>query len=156
MDKRPLTLLLIFFGFSILLSGEAHAWWTEYTQVSYVDMDGDLVSEIIIKAKYGAGSNHYVEDIRIFKDYYPKLDLIFSAKTLDSSFGFENPSEYNYDIVSTVEITEQTPENNGIRDIIVKSKKIYYKDWENKIIDKEEDLGTRVYKWDGKKYIESK
>jgi len=127
--------------------------WTEYGNIHYMDFDGDLMDEIVIKAKHGVGSGHYIEDMRIFKDKYPELELIFSIRTLDRYFGFESPN--SYDVVSDVKFTEQTPENKGIRDIIVKSKKIYYKDEENKIVDKEEDLGIKIFKWNGKTFVES-
>ena len=96
--------------------------------------------------------------MRIFKEKGGQdweLDLIFSIWTLDSTFGFVGEmKQYNCDIVSEVEFTETTVENKGIRDIIVKSKKIYYKDNENKIVDKEEKLGTKIYKWNGTKFEE--
>ncbi len=119
-----------------------------------MDIDGDLKDEIIIESQHGAGSNHYIEDIRIFKDDYHKLRLIFSILTLDSYFGLKPP--HNQDTISKVEFTEQTSENKGVRDIIVKSKTIYYKDNENKTIDKEEYLGTKIYRWDGKIFEEQK
>lgn len=131
----------------------AYPSWTEYNGIRYLDLDGDLTDEIIIEAKHGAGSNHYIEDMRIFKDKYPELELIFTIRTLDSYFGLE--ANNNYNIVSDVKFTEQTPENNGIRDIVVTSKKIYFKDKDNKIVDKEEDLGTKTYKWDTAKFIEN-
>lgn len=129
--------------------------WTEYKNVRYMDLDGDSTNEIIIEAKHGAGSNHYIEDMRIFKDNYPELDLIFSIRTVDSTYGFKPASPYNCDIISAAQFTEQTPENNGIRNIIVTSKKISYKDEGNKVIDKEEDLGTKIFRWNGKAFIES-
>jgi len=125
-------------------------------KVGYIDIDGDFINEIIIKKQYGAGSNHYLEDLRIFKDSEDKkeLKLIFHIVTLDSTFGFSGESkQYNCDIVSKVEFTEPNPKD-GTRDIIVKSKKIYYKDDESKVIDKEEELGTKVYKWNGTKFEE--
>ncbi len=129
--------------------------WTEYKNDRYIDFDGDLVNEIIIESKQGAGSNHYVEDMRIFKDKYPALDLIFSIRTRDSTYGFKPPSQYNRDIISTVEVTEQAPENNGVRDIVVRSRKVFYKDGENKIKDREEDLGSKTFKWNGAVYQEA-
>ncbi|MBU4509721.1 hypothetical protein KJ830_01605 [bacterium] len=127
-------------------------------KVGYIDVNGDFINEIIIEKQYGAGSNHYLEDLRIFKDLEGnrELELIFYIVTLDRTFGFSGEmKQYNCDIVSKVEFTDQTPENNGIRDIIVKSKKIYYKDKNNKIIDKEEGLGTKIFKWNGKTFFES-
>jgi len=140
----------------LLLFSPAYASWTEHTNVRYMDFDGDLQKEIIIEAKHGAGSNHYIEDLRIFKDTRSELKLIFSIRTLDRTFGFPNEmKQYNFDIVSDVEFTEQDPEK-GTRDIIVKSKKIYYKDAENKVVYKEEDLRTKTYKWNGEKFVENK
>jgi hypothetical protein len=132
---------------------QAYASWTEHTNTRYIDLDGDFAEEIIIEAKRSAGSNHYIEDLRIFKDAYPELELIFSIRTLDSHFGpFVDFTPQ--DTISEVEFTEPDPDN-GTRDIIVKSKRIYYKDDENKIVDKEEDLGSKIYKWNGKKFVES-
>ena len=148
-------LALIILIITLCLYGTAHAW-TEYKNIHYMDFDGDFADEIIIEAKHGAGSNHYIEDMRIFKDNYPKLDLIFTVRTLDSTYGFEPSSPYNCDVISSVKFTEPTIQNNGVRDIIVKSKKTSYKDDENKIINKEEILGTKIFKWDGMKFIESK
>lgn len=125
--------------------------WTEYKNIRYMDMDGDLANEIIIESKHGAGTGHYIEDMRIFKDNYPELELIFSIRTLDE---YSLEPQYRYAIVSDVEFTEQTPENKGIRDIIVKSKKIYYKDEENKVVDKIENLGTKIFKWNGMDFAE--
>lgn len=139
----------------LCLSAPAYSLETEYEPARYMDMDGDLADEIIVEARQGAGSNHYVEDMRIFKDESHELKLIFSIKTLDSSYGFEPSSPYNCNEVSEVEFTEQNLKN-GTRDIIVKTKKIYFKDGENKVVDKEEDLGIKVFKWDGKSYVENK
>ena len=127
--------------------------WTEYKNIRYMDLDGDLTEEIIIEAKHGAGSNHYLEDMRVFKDKYPELELIFSIRTLDSTYGFEPSSHYNCDEISEVHFTEPNLEN-GKRDIIVKTKKIYYKDENNKTVDKEEDLGTKIFKWNGQSFVE--
>ncbi len=132
----------------------AYSSWTEYNNIRYLDLDGDLADEIIIESKQGAGSNHYIEDMRIFKDKYPELELIFTVRILDSYFGLKAPNNYN--IVSDVNFTEQTPENKGIRDIIVASKKVYFKDKENKVIDKEEDLGTKVFTMYGGSYTVNK
>jgi len=133
-----------------LVSAPVYAW-TDYANVRYMDFDGDLENEIIIESRHGAGTGHYIEDMRIYKDQYPKLELIFAVRTLDSYF---DPSSEIFDIVSEVEFSEQTPENEGIRDIVVKSRKIYYKDEQNKVVDKEEELGTKVYKWNGTKFEE--
>lgn len=130
--------------------------WTDYAKdIRYIDFDGDLENEIIIESRHGAGTGHCIEDIRVFKDKYPELELIFTIKTLDSHFNSIYAVGKYYDIVSEVEFTEQTPENKGIRDIIVKSKKIYYKDKDNKIVDKEENLGTKIFKWNGESFVES-
>ena len=104
---------------------------------------GHFVNEIVIESKHGAGSGHYMEIMRIFKEAEKSegLDLIFKMTTLDSIFGYGPGSEE----ISTVEFTEPNADN-GLRDIIVKSKQIYYKDEENKIVDREEDLGTKIYK----------
>lgn len=143
--------LILLLLITLFLSEQVFAW-TEYKNIKYLDLDGDLANEIIIESKHGAGSNHYIEDMRIFKDNYPQLELIFSIRSLDSYFGLEVPNNYN--IVSDVRFTEQTPENKGVRDIIVASKRVYFKDEENKVIDKEEDLGAKVFKWNGKSYVE--
>ncbi len=142
---------LIILSIAICFHNTAHAW-TEYKNVRYMDMGGDLAGEIIIESKHGAGSNHYIEDMRIFKDNYPELALIFTIRTLDSYFGLEVPNNYN--IVSDVKFTEQTPENKGVRDVVVTSKKVYFKDKENKVIDKEENLGSKIFEWNGKSYVE--
>lgn len=128
----------------------AYSSWTEYKDIRYLDLDGDLADEIIIESKHGAGTNHYLEDMRIFKDKYPELELIFTVRILDSYFGLKAPNNYN--IVSGVKFTEQTPKNKGIRDIVVTTEKVYFKDRDNKIVDKEEDLGAKVFKWNGKSY----
>jgi len=126
---------------------------TEYGNIRFMDINGDLADEIIMKSKHSAGTGHYIEDMRIFKDKYPGLELIFSVRTLDSYFGFEHTN--NYDVVSEVQFTEANI-NDGTRSIIIKSRKIYYKDGENKVIDKQEDLGTEIFKWDGKSFIREK
>ena len=160
---KPLlfTILILLFIFST-----SYASWEAYKdvedintdgdfKVGCIDIDADFITEIIIKKQYGAGSNHYIEDLRIFKDPEGdrELELIFYIVTLDRTFGFVGEmKQYNCDIVSKVELTEPTVENKGIRDIIVKSKKIYYKDDENKVVDRKEDLGTKVYKWNGIKF----
>ena len=126
--------------------------WAEYANTRYIDLDGDFAEEIVIEAKHSAGSNHYIEDLRIFKDKYPELELIFSIRTLDSYFGpFVDFTPQ--DTISEVKFTEPDPDN-GTREIIVKSKRIYYKDDENKIVDREEDLGITIYKWNGEKFID--
>lgn len=130
--------------------------WTEYLNVRYMDFDGDFADEVIIECKHGVGIGHYIEDIRIFKDKDPELELIFTIETLDSHSGYISPNFPAQDVVSDVEFTEPTIENKGIRDIIVKSKKIYYKDEDSKIVDRIEDLGTKTFKWNGKAFVESK
>ena len=149
--KTLITAILVCF-ISLAVSIHPCLSWTEYFNIRYMDLDGDLAEEIIIESKHGAGSNHYIEDMRIFKDKYPELELIFAVRTLDSYFGLDAPNNYN--IVSSVKFTEQTPENKGIRDIIVESKKAYFKDSDNKIIDKEEDLGTKIFKLNDNFYVE--
>lgn len=151
--KILITAILVCFV-SLVVSIQPCLSWTEYSNIRYMDLDGDLASEIIIEAKYGAGSNHYIEDMRIFKDKNPELELIFTVRTLDSYFGLDAPNSYN--IVSEVKFTEQTPENKGVRDIIVTSKKIYFKDKDNKVIDKEEDLGVKVFAMYGSSYTVNK
>jgi len=148
---RKMRTLIISILVLLFISPLANASWTEYTTVRYMDLDGDLADEIIIEAKHGAGSNHYIEDMRIFKDNYPKLELIFTIRTLDSYFGLE--ANNNYNIISDVKFTEQTTKNKGVRDIIVSSKKVYYKDDENRVVDKEDDLGVELFKWNGKTFV---
>jgi len=153
------------------LPATAYASWEAYKdvgdinvegdfKVGYIDIDGDFAKEIIIESKHGAGSNHYLEMMRIFKEKGGQdweLDLIFSIWTLDSTFGFVGEmKQYNCDIVSEVEFTEAIAENKEIRNIIVKSRKIYYKDDENKVMDREEELETKVYKWNGTKFEEER
>ena len=154
MIKLPVKSVLI----SLIVTGCFHSQayaWTEYKNIRYMDVNGDLANEIVMETKHGAGSNHYIEDIRIFNDKYPEVELIFTVRTLDSTYGFTPPSPYNCNVISTVEFTEPRRQN-GIRDIIVKSKKISYKDDENKVIDKEENLGTKIFEWDGERFTETK
>jgi hypothetical protein len=136
---------LIFF---LLLSGAGLALASQigYKNIRYMDMDGDLADEIIIEGRHSAGTGHYIEDLRIFRDEYPNLKLVFSVRTLDSYFAGK---DYNYDIVSEVKFGEQTPANKGARDIIVRSKKVFYKDNEHKVIEREEKLADKAYKWNG-------
>ena len=128
--------------------------WTEYSDVRYMDLDGDSNNEIIIEAKHSVGSNQAIEDIRIFKDDHPELRLIFHVRTLDRQYGpFVEFTPQ--DTVSTVTFTEPQPENYWVRDIIVESKTIYYKDDACQIVDREEELGTKVFKWNGEIFAES-
>ena len=152
MNKKQLILgWVIILGLTFLLFKPTYASWTEYKPARYMDLDGDFKNEIIIETKNGAGSGHYIEVMRIFKDDYHNLKLIFEIFTLDSVFG-EGPGN---DDISTVEFTEQNPQT-GLRDIIVKSKRIYYKDDQNKIIDREEEQGSKIFKWNGKVFVEIK
>jgi len=150
--KNFLFLPALILSTTLCLPVPTYASWTAYTNVRYLDLDGDFAEEIIIESKHGAGTGHYIEDMRIFKDKYPALELIFTIRTLDSYldsiYGF---GKY-WDIVSEVEFTEPDLEV-GTRNITVKSKKICYKD-ENKSVDKEEELETKVYKWNGTKFEE--
>lgn len=155
MNKKQLTLPILLSPLIFSLLIPVYASWTEYKNVRYMDLDGDLTDEIIIEAKHGAGSNHYLEDMRIFKDKYPELELIFFIRTLDSTYGFESSLHYNCDEISEVHFTEPNLEN-GERDIIIKTKKIYYKDQNNKIVDKEEDLRTKIFKWNGQSFVEGR
>lgn len=141
---------LAVFGLIICLFCSPVYAWTEYKSVRYIDLDGDLANEIIIESKHGAGLGHYIEDIRIFKDKYPGLELIFTERTLDNCF----VDEYNYEVVSTVEFLEPNPKS-GIRDIITKTEKKYYKDNEHKVFERKEDLGTKVFRWNGIKFAET-
>ena len=45
----------------------AYPSWIEYTNVRYLDLDGDLVEEIIIESRHGVGTGHYIEERRILK-----------------------------------------------------------------------------------------
>jgi len=156
MNKTQLILTWVIISITnFCFSIPAYSSWTEYKNVSYEDLNGDMEQEIIIEARHGAGSNHYLEDMRIFKDEYPELKLIFSIRTLDSFYGFAPSSPYNCNEISDVKFTESIFKA-GVKFIIVKSKKIYYKDSENKIIDKEEDLGSKLFKWNGKTFVENK
>ena len=145
---RRLIVLVVFFA--LLSISSVYATWTEYEEAQYLDLNGDFVNEIIIKSHHGAGSGHYVEMMRIFKedDESAGLRLIFIIITLDSVFGY-GPGN---DDIAEVEFSEPDIDT-GARDIIVKSKKVYYKDDVNEIIDKEEDLGIKVFKWDGNKFV---
>jgi len=155
MKRKLIIIIFILLCFCI----PVQAFWSTNTNVrSDIDFDGDSIYEIIIETGHGAGSNHYIEDLRIYKDIYPELKLIFNIRTLDKTWGFEGDLvEYNADIVSKVNFTEANPDT-GYKGIIVESKKIYYKDpdFDHKDIDivREEDLGTKVYKWDGEKFVE--
>jgi len=152
--KRIVTIFMTLSALLCFCASSAYSSWMEYAQVSYMDLTGDLNDEIIIKAKHGAGSNHYIEDIRIFQDKYPELDLIFQVSTLDSTFGFKGEmSKYNCNIISTVEFVEPDLKK-GARNIIVKTNKIYYKDDENKVVDREMNLGAKIYKWNGNLFEE--
>jgi hypothetical protein len=133
-----------------LIASSAYAW-TEYKETSYADLDGDLQPEIIVKSNHGAGIGHYIEMMRIFKETEPlrELSLIFMTRTLDSYTTLPN-KEPDFDIINEVKFTEQNVKN-GAKDIIVRSQKVCYKD-ENKAIDKKEDFGVKIYKWDGKTY----
>jgi hypothetical protein len=149
MNKKKLIAIL---AIIVCLSMPAYATWTDYEDARYLDLDGDFLPEIIIKSHHGAGSGHYVEMLRIFKEADESADLrcIFMTTTLDSIFGY-GPGN---DDISIVEFTEPNIDT-GLRDIIVKSKKIYYKDDKNKVVGREEDLGTKIYKWNGDRYVES-
>jgi len=125
-----------------------------------MDFDFDFENEIIVETQYGAGSNHYLERLRVFKDAGHELKLIFDVWTLDKTFGFEGDMvKYNADIVSEVEFTEPDPDN-GIRKIIVRTKKIYYldPDFDRKDEDivKEEDIDTKVYWYNGEIFTDAK
>ena len=84
MNKKQLTLLVLLSPLIFFLIMPVYASWTEYKNIRYMDLDGDLTEEIIIEAKHGAGSNHYLEDMRVFKDKYPELELIFSISAFKS------------------------------------------------------------------------
>ena len=151
MNKKHLLSLFLISVIFLCLVSSIYASWTEYKDARYIDLDGDFLPEIIIESKQGVGLGHYVEIMRIFKedDKLEGLRRIFVITTLDSSFGgvLYKP---DFDVISEVEFTEPDIKT-GARDIIVKSRKIYYKD-ENKTIDKEMDLGTVIYKWDGENF----
>ncbi|MFH0763485.1 MAG: hypothetical protein V1927_00580 [Candidatus Omnitrophota bacterium] len=141
----------ILIGLTAILCFHSPAYaWTEYKNIRYVDLDGDSADEIVIESKHGAGYGHYIEDVRIFKDAYPALELMFTQRTLDSY----SVDEYNYDVVSIVEFSEPN-QKSGIRDIMTKTEKKYYKDNEHKVFDRTEDLGTKIFKWDGVKFGEA-
>ena len=148
LSTKQKTILLVTILFCFVTP--AYPSWIEHAKTQYIDLDGDFIDEIIIESKHGAGTGHCIEDMRIFKDKYPELELIFTIRTLDSYFdSIYGPGKY-WDIVSEVEFTEPDLEI-GTRNITVKPKKIYYKD-ENKFVEKEEELETKVYKWNGVKF----
>ena len=144
LSTKQKTILLVTILFCFVTP--AYPSWIEHAKTQYIDLDGDFIDEIVIKSHHGAGMGHYVEDIRIFKDKYPELELVFRIITLDSYFS--PPYGKPFDTISTVEFTDQDPEK-GTRDIVVKTKKVYYKDEETKTVEKEEDLGIKIFKWTG-------
>ena len=152
-----LSIIRLFFAFMITLGLSSSAYsWTEYKNVRYMDLDGDFQNEIIVEAKHGAGTGHYIEDLRIFKDEYPNLRLVFSTRLLDSNFLDLDNDKYNYDIISDVKFTDQNPQD-GRREIIVKKTKVFYKaKGASRIVVKKEDLGGAIFKWDGKEFREMK
>ena len=150
--KSYCLLLLVFIGTLFWYFPSVYAW-TEYKKVSYMDLDGDFQDEVIIEAGHGAGTNHYLEDMRIFKDEHHEFKLIFHIWTLDSTFGLEDPAN-NFDIVSEVRFLEPTIDN-GNRSIIVDTKKVFYKDTEKKTISRKDDLGSELYEWNGNSFIKS-
>jgi len=155
--RRLDSLAFIFFVLSVTLFFSptlALSAWVEYSNAEYLNLDGESGDEIILTSKHGVGSNHYVEDMRIYKDLYPELKLIFSVKTLDSNYGFASPSPYNYNEVSGVKFSD--PNNKtGARDIIVETRKIYFKDSENKSSDKEEKARKEIFTWNGINFIKN-
>lgn len=138
--------------FLLLSTNLAYGSWSEYKNIRHMDVNGEVGDEVIIEAKHGAGTGLYVEDMRIFRDDYPKLELIFHIRTLQSYFDYP---KYNFDEIAEVKFTESSPKD-GTRDIIVHSKTIYYKDDKHKVVDKEEDAGVKIFKWNGKKFVEEK
>lgn len=151
MNKKELSILAVVLFLLSFFTLPVYSSWTEYADIKYIDLDGDASDEIIIESHHGAGSNHYIEDLRIYKDAYPELKLIFHIRTLDRYFG--NFVDFiPQDTISEVKFSNQNPKD-GTRDIIVKSKRFYYKDPECKILNKEEDLGHKVYKWNGDVFI---
>jgi len=52
----------------------AYAAWNEHQSVEYVDLvnnkDDFQDTEIILKSRHGAGTGHYVEMLRIYKDTF--------------------------------------------------------------------------------------
>jgi hypothetical protein len=133
-----------------LFCSPLYATWSEYKSVQYMDFDGDLVDEIIIKTAHGAGSGHYIENVRIFKDDGAEFELIFMETTLDSYFGY---GTHNNDTVTSIEFSEPNIES-GIRDIVTKTETRYYKDNDHEVFDRKEDLGAKVFRWDGAKFME--
>jgi hypothetical protein len=141
-------LALATMGFSLLCPQLLFAW-SEYKNTSHMDFDGDQSEELIIETKQGVGLGHYVEDMRIFKDDGSELKLIFEIKTVDEYFIDGN----HFKILSDVTFSEPD-KTTGLRTIAIASKKIYFKDDENKVISKEESLGTKIFTWNGKTYLE--
>ena len=127
-------------------------------KVGYIDIDGDFNPEIIIQKGYGAGSGHFVEDLRIFKDPEgeKELKLIFYVTTLEKFFGHDIEGVAK-DYVSKVEFSDPDPKS-GLRDLYVKRHITYYKtsEWQDddeSNIKEVEDLGVKTYEWNGEKFV---
>lgn len=129
------------------------ASWAEFSNVSHdIDFDGDFVNEIIVESKHGAGTGHYIEQMRIYKDEFPEMKLLFSIRTVDKIWGTPKEGPLGSAIISDVEFTEQDG-TNGLRDIIVKTKEVIYKD-DLGTIEKEQNFFEYVFQWDGKVFVD--
>ncbi len=125
--------------------------WSEYENYTYLDFDGDSLDEIIVESRTVVDDNHYREDMRIFKDELPEWKLIFHAQTMDSTFRI--PGKENTEVISEVKFKRPDPEDSRMY-IVVKTRKIYYRDTMNKRPSKLEDVGTKIYMWDGTVFSE--
>jgi len=170
MNKKQIIFLICLLSIIFYTIQKAYPSWQAYkdieamaldgeAKVGYIDIDGDFNPEIIIQKQYGAGSGHYIEDLRIFKDPEGEreLKLIFYITTLEKFFGYDIEGIAK-DYVSKVEFSDPDSKN-GLRKIYVKSYIIYYNtsEWQDddeSNIKEVEDLGNKIYRWNGEKFVE--
>lgn len=124
--------------------------WKDNKDVRFEDLDGDYTSEVILTSMSSGGTGVGHEEMRIFKDKDPNLELIFYIETV-----------YEYDLQmnhvkkeAQVTFSEINPKT-GAKDIIVSIKEIEYEK-EGKPVNKTTDLGKKRFIWNGKKYVEAK
>ncbi len=124
--------------------------WKDNTGVRLEDLDGDYVDEVILTSASSGGTGIGHEEMRIFKDKDPTLELIFYIEIVD-----EYDLQMNH-VKKEAQVTfSEINPKTGAKDIIVATKEIEYEK-EGMPVNKTTDLGKKRFIWNGKKYVEAK
>ena len=139
--------IIILFLILLLFPAELSFAWRKQKDVRFEDLDGDYVGEIILVSGESGGTGTYREEMRIYKDKNPELELIFQIETLHD-YGHQMNRGREESQVTFLEDAYKS----GMKDILVTHKHIIYEE-KGVSINETIDSGEQIFVWDGTKYV---